>query len=246
MTIEHSANTNHYGGQLAFGAGSLLYISVGDGGGANDPQNRAQSVESRLGKVLRIDPRKSGSRPFTVPADNPFVNRPGWDGIFSYGLRNPHRFSFDRANGDLVIGDVGQDRADEIDFVNASQGGGKGRNFGWRCYEGFERTPGVPTCDPPNHTPPVHERVHQPGCNSLTGGYVVRDPELESLQGRYVYGDYCTGELRSTILGTPRAQDDRPLGVSFPAFNLSSFGEDGRGRIHLTALNEGKVYRLAD
>jgi hypothetical protein len=146
----------------------------------------------------------------------------------------------------LIIGDVGQERVEEIDFVRNGAGRGRGANFGWRCYEGTERTADVDPCEPPGHVLPALTYENPPdSCRAVTGGYVVRDPDLESLFGRYVYGDYCTGEVRSTILRSRGAEDDELLGL-FPRFNLSSFGQDATGRIYLTALNEGRVYRLTD
>jgi glucose/arabinose dehydrogenase len=244
LTIEHSARTTHYAGQLQFGPDGFLYISTGDGGGINDPDGNGQDTDSLLGKLLRIAPRASGEPRYTSPSGNPFVGEPGRDEIWAYGLRNPFRFSFDRKTGDLTIGDVGQDRADEVDFLSPNRGGA---NFGWNCYEGFQRTPGVPPCDPPGHVFPVLERVlPSDSCGSLTGGYVVRDDAIESLLGRYIYGDYCTGELRSTLLRTDGAVDDKPLGLGFAPFSLVSFGEDARGGVYLVSIKEGKLFKLAD
>lgn len=244
LTIEHSARENHYGGGLQFGPDGFLYISTGDGGGINDPDRNGQDTGSLLGKLLRIAPRPWLNPPYAIPSGNPFVGKPGLDEIWAYGLRNPFRFSFDRKTGDLTIGDVGQDRADEVDFLSPNSAGA---NFGWVCYEGFQRTPGVPPCDPPGHVLPVLERVHPTdSCASLTGGYVVRHSRLESLAGRYVYGDYCSGELRSALLRTDGAVDDKPLGLSFAPFSLVSFAEDALGRIYLVSIKEGKLFRLAD
>jgi glucose/arabinose dehydrogenase len=132
IVLDHPVQENHNGGQLQFGPDGMLYLAPGDGGGGNDPDNNAENLGSPLGKLLRIDPRASGALAYTIPPDNPFVGRPGARGeVWSYGLRNPFRFSFDRLTGDLVIGDVGQGTTEEIDFAPASQGRGRGLDFGW-------------------------------------------------------------------------------------------------------------------
>jgi glucose/arabinose dehydrogenase len=229
---------NHNGGLLTFGPDGLLYIGLGDGGSEGDPRRNGQSLATLLGKILRIDPRAHGGRPYSIPASNPFANRKGArPEIYSYGLRNPWRFSFDRLTGDLSIGDVGQDRFEEIDLVG--RGHGSGANFGWSAFEGF--APFNHDQSAPNAIPPVLVYSHDQGC-SVTGGYVVRDPSLQSLYGRYLYGDYCSGELRSfRAIPGKRVTDDRPLGLDVPS--LSSFGEDDAGRIFATSL-DGPVYRL--
>lgn len=230
---------NHNGGLLLFGPDDLMYVGMGDGGSAGDPMRNGQSLSTLLGKLLRIDPLPGGRRPYRIPPSNPFVDKPGARGeIYSYGLRNPWRFSFDRQTGALSIGDVGQDAFEEIDLV--PEGGGRGANFGWSAFEGEMRF--NPDQDAPGHVPPVLTYPLDGNC-SVTGGYVVRDESLRSLYGRYLYGDFCAGELRSFIARPGRrAADDRPLGLQVPL--LSSFGEDNRGRIYVTSL-EGPVYRLA-
>ncbi|MDX6690115.1 MAG: hypothetical protein QOG15_1572 [Solirubrobacteraceae bacterium] len=234
--------SNHNGGLIVFGPDKLLYAGTGDGGGADDQhgaRGNGQDTGSLLGKILRIDPRPSGGRPYSVPGDNPFVGRAGADEIYSYGLRNPWRFSFDRSTGDIAIGDVGQDKREEIDF--ASKGKARGVNYGWRAWEGtLHNFPGE---DAPGRVDPVLELSHSAGNCSITGGYIVRDPKLPALAGRYVYGDYCKGELRSVRLSAGHASDDRSLGLKkIP--QLSSFGEDARGRVYVTSLG-GSVYRLS-
>jgi glucose/arabinose dehydrogenase len=238
LTIPHPTEGNHNGGQLQFGPDGYLYVSTGDGGGGGDPFENAQDLGSLLGKILRIDPRESAGQPYTVPSDNPFVGVPGEDEIWSYGLRNPWRFSFDRLTGALLIGDVGQDAWEEVDYEPAETGGGRGDNFGWDCREGahdFEPA----GCSGP-FTDPIHELTHGEGFCAVTGGYVVRDPSLPELAGRYVYSDLCSPNLRSLIPGFP-ATDDRPesLPVHFP----TTFGEDACRRIYVASL-DGPVYRL--
>ena len=235
--------SNHNGGQLAFGPDGLLYIGLGDGGGGNDEHGRrgnGQSLGTMLGKILRIDPRRDGRRSYRSPTSNPFVSRAGArDEIYSYGLRNPWRFSFDRETGDLSIADVGQNDIEEIDFV--TRGKGSGANFGWRPFEGSSRI--YEEEDAPGHVRPVIEKSHDDGWCSITGGYVVRDPALSGLTGQYVYGDYCRGELRAARLREGAAEGDRSLRLPNVG-GLSSFGEDASGRVYVVSL-EGPVYRLA-
>ena len=238
LDIPHRRFANHNGGTLQFGPDRLLYVSTGDGGGRYDPAENAQSLRSLLGKILRIDPRPAAASPYRLPADNPFRGRPGARGeIFAYGLRNPWRFSFDRTTGDLVIADVGQSAVEEVNFVRRGQ---RGMNFGWDAWEGNTRVSTEPS-DAVGHVRPVLERFHSSGDCSITGGYVVRNPSVAPLLGRYIHGDLCTGELRSAVLDTPSARDPRPLGRTVS--QLSSFGEDARGCPYAVSL-EGGVYRL--
>lgn len=238
IRIEHSQFSNHNGGQLQFGPDGELYISTGDGGGGNDPLGNGQNIDSLLGKLLRIDPRERGDRSYRIPSSNPFVDRPGQNEVFAYGLRNPYRFSFDRGGGALVIGDVGQNRTEEVDV--RAPGAPGGANFGWVCFEGSRPTPGVQACNPPNHVPPAFEYDHDNGRCSITGGYVARRASLGSLNGRYVYGDFCTGEVRSVV-----GSDDRSAGVTLDQFSLASFGEDAVGCLYTVSL-DGRVSRLTE
>ncbi|HEX2127938.1 MAG TPA: PQQ-dependent sugar dehydrogenase [Solirubrobacterales bacterium] len=219
---------NHNGGQLQFGPDRKLYAGLGDGGGAGDPERTAQDRESPLGKILRIDDRVSS---VTVR----FV---------ASGLRNPWRFSFDRAEGDLWIGDVGQDAIEEIDAAQAADVARGGLNFGWSAFEGRERF--NEDQEAPGAIPPVLEYPLDGSNCAVTGGYVARDPSLRSLFGRYLYGDFCAGELRSftaeAALRDGEATDDRELGIQVP--QLSSFGEDASGHLYAVSL-DGPVYRLA-
>jgi glucose/arabinose dehydrogenase len=226
---------NHNGGLVLFGPDGYLYVGMGDGGSAGDPQNRAQNLDSLLGKLLRIDPRRG--KPL-APSSNPFVGRAGRDEIWAYGLRNPWRFSFDRKTGDLYIGDVGQDAREEIDY--AARGTGAGRDYGWSCFEGTRRYNSSRNC--PNPTPPVLDYGRSGGECSVIGGVVVRYAPLAALAGRYVYGDLCTGKLRSLKIQGGKATGDRAVGLTVSS--LSSFGEDARGRVYATSL-DGPVYRLS-
>jgi len=213
---------NHNGGLLLFGPDGELYAGTGDGGGAGDPERTAQDLGSPLGKLLLVDPRDAGAAP----------------AIAAFGLRNPWRFSFDRQTGDLWIGDVGQDTFEEIDSVPAAKLD-RELNFGWSAFEGTKRFNSDQQA--PGAIAPTLEYGRDGGC-SVTGGYVVRDPQLPTLFGRYLYGDYCAGELRSfTADAGGTAEDDRALGLQVKS--LSSFGEDSSGRIYATS-RDGPVYRL--
>src|SRR5829696_8211238 len=202
------SESNHNGGLLLFGPDGLMYVGTGDGGGGGDqhgPRGNAQNLGSLLGKILRIDPRAGGGRPYQVPRGNPFTERSGARGeIYAYGLRNPWRFSFDRRTGDLAIGDVGQNAWEEIDFVR--RGRGPGANFGWRPFEGRTRyAAGEPAS---GHVRPVIVRSHGSGYCAITGGVVVRDPDV-SLRCRYLFGDFCRRRIVSARLSAGRARDVR-------------------------------------
>jgi hypothetical protein len=245
LTIPHPTRSNHYGGQLQFGPEGNLFISTGDGGGSNDELGNAQNLGSLLGKILRIDPDPSGLLQHTVPPGNPFG-----DEIWSYGLRNPFRFSFDRGGSGIWIGDVGQGAREEVDHGPAPGLGG-GFNFGWNCFEGSVAGPATdPECAgalADAFVPPVFDYAHDPpagGCPNgfaVIGGYVSRDPGVSGLAGRYVYGDLCDGQIRSFAPGLPRASNDRSEGMQ--AFGLNSFGEDSCGRLYAIS-GGGTVYRI--
>jgi glucose/arabinose dehydrogenase len=245
LTIPHDQQSNHNGGQLQFGPDGMLYAGTGDGGSGGDPAGNGQNLTSRtpavvngvnhdplLGKLLRLDPAAG------APASNPFP-APARE-VWAYGLRNPWRFSFDRGTGDLVVADVGQTSFEEVSLVRAAAGGGRGANFGWSVFEGAHTFPGgAPASPDPNVVFPVIEESHAAGWCSITGGYVVRDPGLPELAGQYVFGDFCRGEVNAAVLG---ASAPRSLGLTVPS--LTSFGEDGCGRVYAISLN-GPVYRLA-
>lgn len=259
LTIPHRDFKNHHGGQLQFGPDGYLYISTGDGGGGNDPLRNAQDRDSLLGKILRIDPEPGPLLNYTVPPDHPFTGSDEADTIWNLGLRNPFRFSFDRLSGGMAIGDVGQDASEEIDWAPSPAPGlvgGGGDNYGWSCREGlFAGLGDDPACVgrvPADFVDPVFDYPHDDpgggaayGC-SVIGGYVVRDPSLGDLYGRYVYTDFCTGEIRSLLLPAAAgmsATGDRSEGLTLPS--PVSFGEDSAGRVYL-ASNAGGVYRLCD
>jgi glucose/arabinose dehydrogenase len=228
LTISHSAASNHNGGQLQFGKDGDLYISVGEAGvGSN-----AQTTANLLGKILRIDPHGASPGAHTNPADNPFLGSPGGQEIWSLGLRNPFRFSFDHLTGDMVIGDVGQSAFEEVNFAPAAAGLGRGANYGWNICEGFSSSPSCASLTPPVFAYP---NAGVPGCGSaIIGGYVYRGTQVPELAGRYVYSDTCVKVLRSMKLGLPLASDDRSEGVSAPG-NVFSFGEDASCNLYVAA-----------
>ncbi|HEX5592267.1 MAG TPA: PQQ-dependent sugar dehydrogenase [Solirubrobacterales bacterium] len=241
IVVPHPVNSNHNGGQLQF-LGNLLYFGTGDGGSAGDPPNNAQNKDVLLGKLLRIDPRPSGGKPYTVPADNPFVGKPGRDEIYSYGLRNPFRFSFDRRRPRIAIADVGQNQFEELDYTTVAAA--RGANFGWDAFEGFSKytdeSSGTP--DPGGTVKPILAYPHSRGGScSIIGGYVVRDPRLKGLLGKYVYADLCEGQLRTLVPHLKRASDDRKPGLHVES--PSSFGEDDQHRLYVASI-EGPVYRF--
>jgi glucose/arabinose dehydrogenase len=229
---------NHNGGQLAFGPDRRLYIAFGDGGGGGDPEGNGQSLDSLLGKILRIDPRPAEGRAYQVPSDNPFVNRDGArPEIWDYGLRNPWRFSFDAATGDLWIGDVGQNAYEEVDHEPAGSGG---RNYGWNRREG--RHPYDGGDRPDGAVDPVIEYGRAGGACTVIGGFVYRGQRIRGLRGAYLYGDYCAGWIRAARTRDGRVLEQRDLGLQVPG--LSSFGADAGGELYALSLT-GDVYRLA-
>ena len=234
---------NHNGGDLAIGPDGFLYIGFGDGGSGGDPLDAGQDPTTWLGAVLRIDPTPDGDRPYDVPADNPFVATGGQDPeglpeIFLTGVRNPWRFSFDRATGDLWIADVGQDRYEEVTLLLAANGGGLGANLGWRLREGLHAYSGD---EPPGHADPVWEYSQDDGC-SVTGGFVYRGTAIADLYGAYVFGDYCTSRLWALQISTGEVEF-RDLGVEVPGGALASFGEDAQGELYTLSLS-GPVARI--
>ena len=209
------------------------------------PPNNAQNKDVLLGKLLRIDPRPAGGQPYSVPASNPFVGKPGRDEIYSYGLRNPFRFSFDTVSAEqprIAIGDVGQNQFEELDYTTVAAA--SGANFGWDALEGYSpyQDENSGTADPGGTTKPIFAYSHSRGGScSITGGYVVSDPSLRSLYKRYVYADFCEGELRSLVPHLKRASGERKLGLAVES--PSSFGEDDAHHLYVASL-EGPVFRL--
>lgn len=226
---------NHNGGQLAFGPDGHLYIALGDGGSAGDPNGNGQSLDALLGKILRIDPRPSGGRPYGIPRDNPFAGRSGARAeIWDYGLRNPWRFSFDPVTRDLWIADVGQGDWEEVDHEPAGRGG---RNYGWDHLEGTHRFEGDP---PPGAVGPVIEYDHGGGACTVIGGSVYRGSAIPELRGAYLYGDYCAGWIKAVSAGG-RVGTPRDLGINVPS--LTSFGTDQRGELFALS-GAGQVFRI--
>jgi glucose/arabinose dehydrogenase len=234
---------NHNGGQLAFGPDGHLYIAMGDGGGGNDEGSgharggNGQSLETLLGKILRIDPTPSGDAGYTVPADNPFLGRDdALPEIWAYGLRNPWRFSFDARTGDLWIGDVGQNAVEEVDFAPAVGGrdAGKGANFGWNRLEGNDELRGRA---PDGAVAPVATHSHDEGWRSVIGGYVYRGSRITPLQGTYVYTDYYAGDVVG--LQPDGAGGFTPVDLGLDASNVSAFGEAPNGELYLLSQSDG-------
>jgi glucose/arabinose dehydrogenase len=237
---------NHNGGMLAFGNGGQLFIGMGDGGSGGDPGNRAQDVTSLLGKILRIDVNGTTStHNYRTPSGNPYVGRPGRNEIWQRGVRNPWRFSFDRLTGNLWIGDVGQERYEEVDrAVRTPSGPGKGINWGWRVMEGRHCYLPSSGCNRTGKTLPLAEYSHgSNGRCAITGGYVYRGSAIAALRGWYVYGDYCSGEVWAvSATASAPATPVRLVGTGTGRL-VSGFGEDNGGELYLCDLN-GAVYRI--
>jgi glucose/arabinose dehydrogenase len=230
---------NHNGGALAFGPDSFLYIGLGDGGSGGDPQGNGQSLATLLGKVLRIDVDSAqGDRRYGIPDDNPFVAGDGAQPeIWSYGLRNPWRISFDRLTGDLWIGDVGQGSWEEIDVARSLEGG---LNFGWNVMEGAHCF-GSGSCDAASLVPPISEYSHDSGC-TVIGGYVYRGQAQPLLVGGYVFADYCSGRIWAI---DPTSETPiEPTLVAETDATISSFGEDEAGELYATDLSSGELLRV--
>ncbi len=240
MTVDQPFS-NHNGGGLAFGNDGRLYIALGDGGSAGDPQDNAQNLQRRLGKILRID--VDSASPFAIPADNPFANQTGTAReVWAYGLRNPWRIAFDRSTGDLYIGDVGQGRREEIDIGLFSRRGGE--NYGWRVTEGTLCFNPSANCGTAGFTPPVAEYDHSVGC-SVTGGYVYRGCRMPGYAGTYFYGDFCTSIIRSLRLQNGSVGDQRDwTGVLSRGIDaISSFGTDADGELYIVDYS-GRILKV--
>ena len=235
---------NHNGGQLAFGPDGFLYWGMGDGGGAGDPDGTGQDPGDLLGSILRIDPdvapESDDDEPYAVPDGNPFAGGGGAPEVWAFGLRNPWRFSFDRATGDLWIGDVGQGDREEVTFLPATDGlnAGRGANLGWSLREGDEPFEGGE--EPEGHARPIFAYPTGDGC-AVTGGYVYRGDRIPQLVGAYLFGDFCQGEVHALVARDGELLDQRALGLSVP--NLTSFGEDPDGELYALS-HDGPVYRI--
>lgn len=243
-TIAHPGAENHQGGTVAFGPDNRLYAAIGDGGDAGDPDESAQDRGELTGKLLRINPHGNGDGDYSIPRSNPFVGRPGRDEIYALGLRNPFRFSFDEPTGRIEIGDVGQQKWEEVDIENERTL--KGANFGWDHFEGDHvfRWGGDNEAPKPGdkpYEPPVHEYPHSEG-NVITGGVIARDPNLPQLAGRYVYADFGSDKLRSFEVHLSGARQDARLDVEIQDPSSITAGPDKT--IYVTSLTTGTLYRL--
>lgn len=227
---------NHNGGMVAFGPDGYLYMGLGDGGSAGDPDNRAQNPKDLLGKILRIDVDRG--EPYGIPMDNPFARQGGRPEIYATGLRNPWRFSFDIKTGNLWVADVGQSTWEEIDLVT------RGGNYGWRVMEGAHCFHSFAKCQDTMFSLPIYEYTHEQGRCSISGGYVYRGHAISSLSHMYVYGDFCSGEifaLQTSPQGQPLSEARMILKTSL---QISSFGEDAAGELYVLD-HKGGVYRIS-
>lgn len=243
ISIAHPFYDNHDGGCIKFGRDGYLYIGTGDGGSSNDPDNNGQNRKSSSGKILRID--VSADSGYTVPPDNPFVNDDTFSPeIWSLGWRNPWRFSFDRLNQDLWIGDVGQGIWEEVDLIEAPDTGGQ--NFGWDCYEGFAANE-TQHCDSAGDlTWPIHVYQHTGGDCSVTGGFVYRGAQFKNFYGKYIFTDYCSGKFR--MIERENGNWVATQVLDGANYTFSGFGEDRYGELYVAGYSgsDGKIYRVTD
>ncbi len=237
LTISHPTNSNHNGGEMHFGDDGYLYLSTGDGGGSGDPSNNSQNTTSLLGKLLRLNVSTGSTAPFyTIPPTNPFGNE-----VFAIGLRNPFRWSFDRLNKDIWIGDVGQDAFEEINRIPFS--GAAGTNFGWRCYEG-NNTFNSSGCGSSTYTFPVHAYVTQNPAASVVGGTVYRGYQYENMRGYYIAADYYSGVFYKIIYNTGTSSWVVSTQTISSPLNISDFGENEAGELLACSNGAGAVYRV--
>jgi glucose/arabinose dehydrogenase len=228
---------NHKGGDIEIGPDGLLYIGLGDGGSGGDPQGNGQNTDALLGKLLRIDPTApSGGRAYGIPADNPFAQGGGAPEVYAYGLRNPWRFDFDEATGDLWIGDVGQGQWEEIDLL--PPGAAAGVNLGWNELEGTHPYEGGSA--PEGAVDPVFEYSHDEGC-SITGGVVYRGNGIPGLTGTYLFTDYCQSRIRGIRVDGGQVSEQKVFDAE--GDSLVSFGVDTTGEVYVLSL-DGPIYRL--
>jgi glucose/arabinose dehydrogenase len=227
---------NHNGGSLKFGPDGYLYIGMGDGGSAGDPQNRAQNINELLGKMLRID--VNSGAPYGIPADNPYVGTAGADEIWAIGLRNPWKFSFDKTRGNLWIADVGQDATEEIDISPINQAG---INYGWHCYEGDSDYDLLGCPAKASTKSPLTTIRHTTGACSITGGYVYNGTIYPNFKGLYFFTDYCLPKI-----GMMTSSGTLAYSQEFAENNFSTFGEDSNGELYVAALNNGTIFKIID
>jgi hypothetical protein len=240
ILAEDQPFSNHNGGQVLFGPDGYLYIMLGDGGSADDPGGRGQSLADLLGSILRVEPLEGGG--YAVPPDNPFASTAGArPEIWSYGLRNPWRVAFDPATGDLYIADVGQTRWEEVDVSPSADGAGRGLNFGWSVMEGPECFRDS-SCDQDAFELPVLSYDHDDGC-SITGGFVYRGAAIPALQGHYFYSDYCRGWVRSFRFEDGSAADQFQWPALAPGGGVPSFGLDATGELYVMST-DGAVFKI--
>ncbi len=258
LTFLHPVQSNHNGGMIGFGPDGYLYIGTGDGGGANDGPNNAQNINSYLGKIHRIDVSDAAGLPYGVPPNNPFVGVAGLDEIFAIGARNPWRFSFDRINGDLYIGDVGQNAREEVHYIAGTYvpvAGGAPLNLGWRCYEGNNQT-NLGGCVYPNTYPgtdlrfPIHEYANPATGRTVAGGYVYRGCAIPGLRGTYFFSDYISnrhwsfkvvgGVLTNFVERTAELAPGGGLNLN----SVASYGEDALGEVYMCDRSGGEIFRI--
>ncbi|MFN0204795.1 MAG: PQQ-dependent sugar dehydrogenase [Planctomycetota bacterium] len=254
ITIPHPNFSNHNGGQVAFGGDGMLYFAPGDGGSANDPSNNAQNLNNLLGKMARVNVTNTGGPLYTIPANNPYVGIAGMDEIWSIGLRNPFRFAFDRDTGNLIIGDVGQNQIEELDYQPANHvpALGQARNYGWRCMEGNNQT-NLGGCNYPNPYPnmiaPFHVYNHGVGV-SLTGGALYRGCQIPDLRGSYFFGDYVSAQIFSlkydgtTVTNLTNRTAQLAPGGGMGISTIVNFGEDAHGELYICDLGGGEVFKI--
>jgi glucose/arabinose dehydrogenase len=235
----HQPWDNHNGGKIAFGNDGFLYIGAGDGGSWGDPGNRAQNKKELLGKILRIDVNKSSpTMKYGIPSDNPFhANKEGYrEEVYAYGMRNPWRFCFDHVTGQLWVGDVGQNEFEEIDIIE------KGGNYGWHIMEA-NKCYRTETCDKTALRSPIfHYKQGAETGRSITGGYVCRDKSLPELNGKYVYGDFVTGNIWALTHANNKTVKNELIATI--SGGLPSFGEDSKKNLYVLSYNPGKIYRF--
>ena len=246
LTIPHPSYANHNGGRIEFGPDGYLYIGTGDGGSGGDPNNHGQALNTLLGKLLRIDvDHAAAGLAYAIPDGNPFIGQAGKRGeIWSYGLRNPYTFSFDRETHDLWIADVGQDAYEEVDLATAAGGGGRGVNYGWSVMEGNHCYKPATGCDATGMAPPLAEYAHGSGDSvgcAIIGGYVYRGTAHPQLYGRYFFGDYCSGRIWDVAAAGPAQQTPQELPGS--GLQITGWGQDVNGELYVTATN-GVLYQF--